>query len=783
MIRSGFFIFCLIIAFFFLGWGVAAYAQKKGQAYADSLSEELAAKYKKHDTVRANLLNHLADAYGYIHPRKAMEYGEKALRLAQELNWDKGVAMSCNSLGSYCWEFSSDSIEIYSRKAIEINRKLYDKDIEAIAALNLGRLYFVRDISKSREYFLQTLKLSRETDDRLTMARALMWLSRHCDIDGEFDKSAGYWQEAATIASRLNNKLLEAEMMGFKESFYVSRGENAKALGSLDSSLAICRKYGFKEVEAMNLMSKGNVYYILSDYPTAIGYLQQAQTITDELGIHNTKTCVLLLLGRIYASLSDYPKAIGYYKNSRELARKIGDKTLEAVSVNNIGDAYEQIGNYTQAMDYYKASLELCKKLQKDGDIGFELANIGHIHLLLKDYINAYTLLQQALRIARETKDTYTMGFILGCLAQFHIAAPDSLLLRKNIRPSERYGKALQLADSSRIIASESGSVETMAGTWKLLSEIHQKQKHPDKALEAYQNYILLRDSTTGIEVKNQITRKQMQFEFDKKVLSDSLHHAGEKRLADLKLQKQKSFTYSGLAGVATLLLFSVFVFKSYTTQKKTNVLLSAEKQKSERLLLNILPHEVAEELKEKGYAEAQQFDKVTVLFTDFVNFTQTSEQLSPQALVQELHECFTTFDYIIGRHGLEKIKTVGDAYMAVCGLPLSDPRHAQKTVQAALEIRDFIEKRKEAKKVFDIRIGIHSGSVVAGIVGVKKFAYDIWGDTVNTAARMESSSEPAKVNISETTFELVKDEFNCIYRGEIEAKNKGMMKMYFVNG
>lgn len=207
------------------------------------------------------------------------------------------------------------------------------------------------------------------------------------------------------------------------------------------------------------------------------------------------------------------------------------------------------------------------------------------------------------------------------------------------------------------------------------------------------------------------------------------------------------------------------------------------EKKKSDELLLNILPEEVARELKEKGHTTAHQYDSVSVMFTDFVDFTVAGSQMESQALVEELDSCFKAFDEIMGKHGIEKIKTIGDAYLAVCGLPTADPEHAVKTVAAAKDIIAYMQQRRAiiGDKTFEVRIGIHSGEVVAGIVGVKKFAYDIWGDTVNTAARMESNSEPGKINISQTTYELVKDSYTCIYRGELEAKNKGMMKMYFV--
>ena len=211
---------------------------------------------------------------------------------------------------------------------------------------------------------------------------------------------------------------------------------------------------------------------------------------------------------------------------------------------------------------------------------------------------------------------------------------------------------------------------------------------------------------------------------------------------------------------------------------------LRRQKKKSDDLLLNILPEEIAEELKETGKSEARLYNEVSVLFTDFVNFTQMSENMSPSALVSEIDHCFKAFDAIIEKHGLEKIKTVGDAYIAVSGMPAENRYHARDVVHAALDIRNFMLDRQHVHPAaFGIRLGIHSGPVVAGIVGVKKFAYDIWGDTVNTAARMEQHSETGRINISASTFELVKESFACSYRGELEAKHKGVMRMYFVDG
>jgi len=221
--------------------------------------------------------------------------------------------------------------------------------------------------------------------------------------------------------------------------------------------------------------------------------------------------------------------------------------------------------------------------------------------------------------------------------------------------------------------------------------------------------------------------------------------------------------------------------------QKRTEEL-NTEKEKVEDLLLNILPYETSQELKDTGSSKAREYDCVTVLFTDFKDFTRISETLAPQQLVNMINFYYSKFDHIMTQFQMEKIKTIGDSYMCAAGVPSKNENQATNALLAAIEIRDFVAQEKEKRMIkdepyFEIRLGLHSGPIVAGIVGIKKFAYDIWGDTVNVAARLESESEAGKINISEATYQLVKHKFNCTYRGAINVKNKGEIDMYFVDG
>jgi len=242
-----------------------------------------------------------------------------------------------------------------------------------------------------------------------------------------------------------------------------------------------------------------------------------------------------------------------------------------------------------------------------------------------------------------------------------------------------------------------------------------------------------------------------------------------------------KPFDERGLRSAIEIALYKA---KMETQLKIKTKELQEEKNKTDELLHHILPKEIIKELKQNGNVNPRHYQMISILFTDFQGFRHISNSLPPNELVSELNEIFFSFDLIIEKYGLEKLKTLGDTYMIGGGLPKESNDHAVKVISAGLDMIDFLEKRNKNTDVkWLMRVGVNSGQVVAGVVGTNKFSYDVWGDTVNIASRMETNSEPGKINISGSTYELIKEYFDCEYRGKLSAKGKGEIDMYFVKG
>jgi adenylate cyclase len=362
--------------------------------------------------------------------------------------------------------------------------------------------------------------------------------------------------------------------------------------------------------------------------------------------------------------------------------------------------------------------------------------------------------------------------------------------------------------DNKSVLKEENAKLyEQVAVLSSELSNSHQKKSQSQESLNRERQKLVDIISTQQEAIKD-MSEKQAKAALlllqQKKMVDslsylkkfDSIQLASSKlelsgKVAELKLKQSERNLLLALAGV--ILIIAAGLYNRYLNFKRNNAVLEEknriiqeERQRSENLLLNILPSSIAEELKTLGHANTRRYDSVSVLFADFKNFTSIAEKLTPEELVSELDHCFKGFDKIMGKFGMEKIKTIGDAYMCAGGLPDPYQSNPTKVIQAAFEMQNFLEvlkeqRMKEGRPYFEARIGIHTGPIIAGVVGEKKFAYDIWGDTVNVAARMESNSDAGKVNISSSTYELVKDSFKCEYRGKISVKNKGEVEMYWV--
>ena len=740
---------------------------KQGQELIDSLQNALAKSGQ--DSNRVNALNGLSEHAGWrIHQYDTcMTYAQKALSLAQSINYKYGMGRAYNNMGnglSYKSEY--DKALKYYFKALNIFKAKNNKYWESRIYINIALTFRYRaDFSNAIKYYEVAKKLTTETNDQKILAHIHSEISTVNVYQNNWIEALKNDSIAINIYIKTNNQNDLAEVYARNGGIYASQGNYPEALKYHTAALKIYDSIG-KEYEMAKCYGNiGYIYCIQDNYPEALKNGLIALKIFESLGDKNGMAdCYTNILAMIHISENNYSKALENSLTALRIYESIENKQGIGSCYNNIGLIYKYQGNYPEALKNLQKSLKIAEDIGTLRGISYDYNNIGEVYFKQGNISEAIKNYMTSLEIKKKTKDKYGIAYTHNNLGLAYTQ------LKNYTKANRHFQKALVLAKESRMKSIARTSYSGMA-------ILDSTTNHWKGAFENYKLFTIYKDSIYNEDNTKKLTQTSMQYEFDKKQLADSLKNAEVRKLAAEKLSKQKNYTVMG-AGLTVLLLgFSGFVFRN-------NKKLAAEKQKSESLLHNILPEEVSAELKQRGATTAKEFDAVTVLFTDFVNFTSAGERMSPKELVEELHFCFKTFDQIIDQYEIEKIKTVGDAYLAVSGLPHANAQHAQNIVKAAKEIRDFMKQRSAAlgDKTFEVRIGIHSGSVVAGIVGVKKFAYDIWGDTVNTAARMEQNGEAGKINISETTHELVKDEFECTYRGEIEAKGKGKMKMYFVN-
>ena len=589
----------------------------------------------------------------------------------------------------------------------------------------------------------------------------------------------------------------------------------AKSLTLALQAKELAEKIDFQKGAAYAYKNIGLAYLIQAKYIEALQNYEQSLKIFEEIKFDEGIANLLGNIGVIYYYQSDMVKALDYYLRSLKIAEKTGNKLRIMTMLNNVGAIYGlKPDTYDKALHYYLQALPLCEELGDKDALGGISVNVGDIYAdstfkqssddkallyfnnALKAYStnsegisNAYNAIGklylkqgkhelalknhfQALAISEKLNDKLKMVQSLIGIAKVNVQQQD-------------YKSAINYFKKAEQPAVEIHSNDILVELYKNMSEAYARAKDFGNAFKYQSLYSEVKDIVYNNETDKKLATIQFDFDLEKKQGQINLL-TKDYALNELQLKRQK-FAKTALAvGLGLVFLITLLIFRSYRIKAKTNRILDHQKDEIENLLLNILPSEVAKELQVNGHATPRNYESVSVMFTDFKGFTTIADKLSPQVLVEELNACFIAFDNIIGKYNLEKIKTIGDSYMCAGGIPTPDNQHVYKIVKASLDIQEYIVqnnlRRVESGLVpWELRIGVHVGPVVAGVVGKKKYAYDIWGSTVNIASRMESNGEPGQVNISSDVYDIIKEEYACTYRGKIYAKNVGEIDMYFV--
>lgn len=474
-----------------------------------------------------------------------------------------------------------------------------------------------------------------------------------------------------------------------------------------------------------------------------------------------------MLLGMLLRDQLRYTESLGYFEKATQLSKRDSLFEIYRDCSNHIGEILSFLNENNKALSHFN-------KLEKEGlpMEGDHMEFLTRVYQFKAEHYLRNNNLDSTLYYAK--KSIYKNAAINMLADRYYLIAYCYLETNKSLDSVIfNANKALELAN--RI-----GADREEVFAHNLLRKAYGKKEDFEKAFYHFEKFYEFEQRQRSFE--NALKIGNINIELEKQAAQL------QKSLADERLSKQRTVIWIVSIGLLIVIFGVLYILNRLKLIRRQNKIIAYEKERSENLLLNILPSEVAEELKQKGSAEAQDFEMVSILFSDFKGFTGISEKLSAKDLLANINECFKAFDDIMQKYNIEKIKTIGDAYMAAGGLPVKTNDSVKNTVLAAIEMQDFIiklYKEKEAKgeQSFEMRVGIHTGPVVAGIVGIKKFQYDIWGDTVNTASRMESHGEIGKVNISQETYDYIKNEpeFRFLNRGNLQVKGKGEINMYFV--
>lgn len=768
---------------------------------------------------------------------KANSKSKRAYTMAKDEDWNDGILRSLRLLARIAEKQGKPEIVLaYKLDALDYNLKIGDSESIYKSCQELAVLYRTQEIySKAIQYYNQALSVIDVNNESGTKKHLQELLAETHHLNLRHDSARVYYQYLVDDA--ISNQQSDSQLFYQQKIADTWAAEN-KYLQSIAIYEKILQLSELKN-DTKNIVTAHNnigiAYTKNGDYELALKSLKKAEEICGEnelvnlsilfsnMGIahhnlgHKSKAVFYLLKAIKYASNSENQYQLNHtlskiYLDNKDLYNasfqnnivheNTKNKKLLSQSYKTGASIEKGLYDFEGALDYYQKHLELEQQFSLENNL--ENERLLEIKTKLERSEKETRLEMAAQEIEenkiRAEKDRLTLENDKIQLEN------DKIRLEKETRDKEiALLSQEQKAKEAQILAQEA-----KLKTKELESETQRQQLAlTEQQLQTEMNARELEEAQRQQELQ-QLELKASQ---DRETLKQKELEASKmEQEAQAKLLEQEQTlskvirTGAFITGAVSLLIIGLVLWFLRLSKRKNNKLarqnneieqqraeleksrdlIVLEQEKSERLLLNILPEAIAQELKEKGFATPKEYELVTVLFTDFGGFTKVSAQMNPDDLIEELNTCFVAFDNIIEKYGIQPIKTIGDSYMCAGGVPLKNSINPSQMIRAALEINQFMSQRlaeKQAQNIpyWDTRIGLHSGPVIAGVVGKKKFAYDIWGDAVNTASRMESSAEPNTVNISQATYEMVKNDFKCTYRGEFQVKNKGIMKMYQV--
>lgn len=684
-----------------------------------------------------------------LHATEGSKKGLVCFYYSEALLYDEDIANAIVVLKDAYQYFSDANCPIYAAHSLG----------------KLGNLYLLeRNFDEATKHCNALCSLTEKEQMDSFYVEALIQKANLLEIKSRPKSAQQSLQQAAIIAEKTKN-------YPQLQNIYTASGTQFQATGIIDSAIIAYQKLIHVDSllkDELSLLtdfnSLGNLLKLQGTFEQAQIYFFKAINIAeiekDSLAMMNIYSDV----GEVYLAQKIYAKARQYSQQSLKIAFRQNIKMQQAKNYKTLAYIEEGQNNQKAAINFFQQALIVYQELrnkQYTSEIQLRLANTYKNENALEE---AQSLLEETIIIKKEIKDEIGLLTAQNTLAEIFYR-------------QQKYNKSITLLKDALQKATTLHNREGLLNTYKLLSNNHEQLKQFKEALIYQKKYRDMSDSITSgrnVQIIDNISTKY-ESEKKEKVLIEKEAELSRQEIIIYKRNDQIIYLSIGL--------FTIFISIFLLAFKNTQI--RKEQEKSETLLLNILPANIAQELKETGKAKARRHENVTVFFSDFKDFVKIAGTMSPEKLVAEVDFCFSYFDQVMEHYGLEKIKTIGDAYMCIGGIN-QDEKAAIKMIQAAIDIQRFlnqtaIQKKLDNQPFFEARIGIHTGSVIAGIVGSKKFAYDVWGDTVNTASRLESASEVGQINISQVTYQLVRTHFDCESRGKITVKNIGEVEMYFV--